>query len=207
MKGHIDPENESSNKITAFLKLASHYIPILESINNEEGTNLEWGRTFHIPLGGFGSIDFTGYFTVCAGWRVFLNNNNLNMTTDHLDVSYAPYVWGWGNGLLQGSTYPALGFYNATVYFSRAYALISLKIYETGNVCFGGSGHFWPVQLETSMSAALKGCAAEILTDVIEGTPITLGCNYSVPFNMTHLNISFTQNYTQTVIDNKCISI
>ena len=207
MRGHIDPANEKNNKITAFLKLASHYIPILESLNNEQGTNLEWARTFTINLGNLGSINFSGYFMVCAGWKVFLNENSMNMTSDHLNVAYAPYVWGWANGLLQGDAWVAKGFYNATLWFSRAYALISLQIFETGSICFGGSGHFWPVTLESSLSAALLQAQDEIIYNILEGQPLEFIYSYSPFCNISHLNVSFTQNYTETVIDNKCINI
>lgn len=129
---------------------------------------------------------------VVVGWKVFVNSNDVNQTSDHLDVTYAPFAWGWTNGLLQGNTYPAIGFYNSTLEFVRAYAPISLKIFNTGKVCYQGLGVVLPVNLTTSLSAALKGCQAEILTDVIDQVPITLGCNYSVPYNMTHLSIGFT---------------
>ena len=207
MKGHVDPKNEKNNKITAFLKLASHYIPILESINDQKGTNLGWSKNFRIDIGSLLNVEVTGTFMVCAGWKVYLNANNLNMTTDHLEASYAPYVWGWANGYVNGDTYPANGFYNATLWFSRAYALISLKIFENGQICFGGSGHFWPVQLESALSASYKQCKAEIIDDVINKAPILLNCTNSPPCNQTHLNISFTQNYTQTVLAEKCVSI
>ena len=207
MKGHVDPKNEMNNKIGAFLKLASYYVPLLESVNQKEATNLGWTKDFRVHVGNLIDITVTGEFMVCAGWKVYLNSNALNQTSDHLEATYAPYVWGWANGFVQGTTYPANGYYNATLYFVRTYASIGLKIYDNGQICFGGSGHFWPVQLESSLSAAYKQCAAEIFTDVINGNPITLGCTLSPACNMTHLNISFTQNYTQTVIDDKCISI
>lgn len=207
MKGFVDPKDETNNKITAFLKLASHYIPILENMNSKEGTNLGWTRAFNINLGSLANVQVTGTFMVCAGWKVYLNANNLNQTTDHLEATYAPYVWGWANGFFTGTTYPANGYYNATLWFSRAYALISLQIYESGQICFQGSGHFWPVQLESSLSASWRQCSAEIISDVIYGNPITLNCTQSIPCNQTHLNVSFTQNYTQSVIDQKCINI
>lgn len=207
MKGHVDPSNEKNNKITAFLKLASHYIPILENMNSQEGTNLGFTRSFGINLGELANLQVTGTFMVCAGWKVFLNENTLNQTTDHLEATYAPFVWGWANGFVTGDTFPANGFYNATFFFSRAYALISLQIFENGQVCFQGSGHFWPVTLESSLSASFKQCQAEIITDVVEGNPITLDCHQSIPCNQTHLNVSFTQNFTQTIVQQKCISI
>ena len=114
------------------------------------------------------------------------------MTSNFLDVAYVPFVWGWTNGMVSGTTYPANGFYNATLYFARAYVTIGLEIYSNGNVCFDGAGHLWPVQLESGLSAALRECKAEILTDIIDGTPIYLGCNYTLPLVLNHLNVSFT---------------
>ena len=55
---------------------------------------------------------------VVVGWKVFVNSNDVNQTSDHLDVTYAPFAWGWTNGLLQGNTYPAIGFYNSTLELS-----------------------------------------------------------------------------------------
>jgi hypothetical protein len=206
MRGQIDPANEKNNKITTFLKLASHYIPILETMN-EKKSNLEWGRTFNINLGGLGSVSVTGYFMVCSGWKVYLTENTFAQTTDHLEVAYAPYVWGWANAYLDGDAWLAKGFYNATLFFSRAYALISLQINDNGSVCFSGSGNFWPVTLESTMSVALLGGVDEILSNIIYGQPLGFTYNYTAPLNISHLNISFTQNYTQNIIDQKCINV
>jgi len=159
---------------------------------NAESNNLGWKRTFNLNLGGLGSVSVTGSFELVVGWRVFVNSNAMNQTADHLDVTYAPFAWGWTNALVQGNTYPAIGFYNSTLEYVRAYAPISLKIFNSGKVCYQGQGVVLPVNLGTGLSAALKGCQAEVLTDIIDQVPISLGCNYSEPFNMTHLNISFT---------------
>jgi hypothetical protein len=206
MKGQIDPKNELNNKIETFLKLASYYIPILESEKNESN-NLKWAKTWDISLGGFGDITFSGSFNLVVGWRVFVNGNSLNMTADYLDVTYAPFAWGWADGLLQGTTTPAQGFYNATVYYSRASVPINLEIHSSGQVCYSGSAQFWPVSLNTNLSAELKGCNAEIISDLYNGFPISFACNYSTPFNLTHLNVSFTQNYTAAIVERKCINV
>jgi hypothetical protein len=97
--------------------------------------------------------------------------------------------------------------YNGTMWYTRSYVNITLQIFGNGDVCFQGTANMWPVQLITQLSSSLASCWTEILSDVIYRNPIALACNYSVPFNMTHLNVSFTQNYTQAVVANKCINV
>lgn len=206
MKGHIDPKDETNNKIETFVKLASAYIPILESIKNENN-NLQYIFTETISLGSFGSITLHGNFEIIVGWKVQVNSNDLNMTSDHLNVAYIPFITGFTNAGLQGDTYPARGYYNATLWFARAYTVISLQIFNTGNVCFEGTGFLWPVQLTSAISSSLKACQAEILDEVFNGIPIVFGCNYTAPFVTPHLDISFTQNFTKPLIGQTCVNL
>lgn len=204
MRGHIDPKDELNNKIQAFLKLAGQYIPILESMNSKTN-NLSWTRRFTLSLGGLGSIVIDGAFEVVVGWRVFVASGGANSTSDHLDVTYQPFIHGYTGALVQGDTYLARGFYNATLNFVRAQAPISLKVYNTGKVCFSGNGVLLPVQLGTTISASLKGCKAEILTDIIDSLPITLGCGFGPYLNLTHLNQTFTSATNFNVLNYACI--
>lgn len=206
MKGHIDPKDETNNKIETFLKLASTYIPILESVQNENN-NLKWTNTWHLSLGGLGSISLHWNFEVIVGWKVRVNSNDLNMTSDHLNVAYIPFISGFTNGGLQGDTSPARGYYNATLWFARAYTIISLQVFSSGNVCFEGTGYLWPVQLTSAISSALKECKSEILDEVFNGIPIVFGCDYTLPFVTPHLDISFTQNFTEPLIGQTCVNL
>lgn len=201
MRGHLDPKDELNNKIETFLKLANTYIPILESTKNENN-KLSWvSNWFNINLGPFGSISGMGAFELVVGWRVFLNSNDVNMTSNYLDVTYSPFAWGWTNAsaiFTPGTSRFALltGSYNATLWYVRAYVPISLNIHSDGKVCYSAFGQIWPIQLESSMNIRLQECKAEIIYDVIEGLPITLGCSWSDPCQQSHLNMTFTQNST-----------
>lgn len=119
----------------------------------------------------------------------------------YLNVQYSPFAWGWADAYINANTYPAMGMYNTTLWYARAYTIIDLQIYGGGEVCFMGTGYMWPVQVISNLSSSLSSCQAEIISDIVYGLPITLGCNYSVPFNMTHLNISFTMNMTYPVLN------
>ena len=206
MKGHIDPKDETNNKIETFVKLASTYIPILESIKSENN-NLQWTNTWTFSLGSFGSISIHGNFEIIVGWKVRVNSNDINMTSDHLNVAYIPFITGFTNAGVQGDTAPARGFYNATLWFARAYTVISLQIFNTGNVCFEGTGFLWPVQLTSTLSSSLKACQTEILDEVFNGIPIVFGCNYTAPFVTPHLDLSFTQNFTKPLIGQTCVNL
>lgn len=206
MKGQIDPEDDTNNKIETFLKLANYYVPLLDAVKGEEN-NLKWNRTWtwNLPA-DLGTANFFGTFELVAGWGVYLNDNSLNMTSDYLDVAYVPFLWGWTAGQLTGNTSPWIGSFNATLWYVRAYTVINLEIHNTGSVCYEGTGHLWPIQLEGGIVSSLKACQAEVLTDIIEGLPITLGCYYTAPVAVPVLNSSFTANYTQPLVNRKCFN-
>lgn len=203
MKGQIDPKNELNNKISTFLKLANYYVPVLESIKGESN-NLKWNFMKTFSLGPLGTFQASGSFNLVVGWEVWLNQGNSITNGTYFDIVYAPFAWGWATGLLGGQNYLVNGYYNATMYYARTYVNISLQIYGDGDVCFTGTANFWPVQIITGLSSSLSSCYTEILADIIYRNPIALGCNFSTPFNMTHLNVSLTANYTQAVVNNKC---
>ena len=204
MRGHIDPKDELNNKIQTFLKLAGHYIPLLESVGSKN-TNLGWTRTFNINLGGLGSISIHGNFDVIVGWKVFVNSGSSN-TSNNLDVTYQPFATGFAGAFTSADTYLARGHYNATLFFLRAQAPISLQIFNTAKVCFSGTGIIRPVQLGTQLSASLKGCQAEIFDEIVNSTPLSLVCGFSNALNLTHLNMTFTDQITANVLDHACIS-
>ncbi len=186
MRGQLDPKDELNNKIETFLKLANTYIPILESTKNENN-KLSWiSNWFEINLGPLGSISGMGAFELVVGWRVYLNSNSVNMTTNYLDVTYSPFAWGWTNATMvfnndAGRFAPLTGTYNATLWYVRSYVPISLNIHSDGSVCYSAFGQIWPVQLESTMNLRLQECKAEIITEVLEGIPITLDCSWSDP--------------------------
>ncbi len=203
LKGQIDPKNEINNKIETFLKLANYYIPILESVNNE-ANNLKWAGTYSISLGPF-TFNVWANFNLVVGWEVTLQQGSSALNGTFFNVMYAPFAWGWASSMNQlQSNWLGNGWYNGTLYYTRSYVNISLQIYADGDVCFTGVANMWPVQLITNLTASLQSCQAEILNDIIYGIPVALVCNFSTPYNQTHLNISFTQNYTNPVVNTKC---
>lgn len=206
MKGSIDPKNEENNKISTFLKLANTYIPILESMNNKDN-NLKWVYTNMFSLGPLGNVGFTGSFNLVVGWNVYVNSSMSASMGTYLSVTYVPFAWGWTDANLTVNNYLALGTYNSTLYYTRTYVEVGLQIYSGGEVCFMGNAFFWPVQLVTNLSSSLVSCQDEIIMNLINQVPITFSCNASVPFNMTHLNISFTQNMTQSVVNTTCVNL
>jgi len=159
---------------------------------------------YTINLGPIGTFQVSGSFNLVVGWQVALTQGNSNLNGTFFNVVYSPFAWGWATGMASGQNYLLNGIYNGTMYYARTYLNVTLQIFGDGDVCFQGVASFWPVQLLTSLSSSLSSCYTEILSDVIYKNPIALACNYSTPFNMTHLNISFTNNITQAVVNNKC---
>ena len=206
MRGSIDPKDEQNNKISTFLKLANTYIPILESMNNKDN-NLKWVYSDVFSLGPLGSIGFSGSFNLVVGWNVYVNSSTSSTLGSYLEVAYVPFAWGWADGNFTVNNYLAVGLYNATVFYTRTYVVVDLQIYSSGEVCFSGNAFFWPVQLVTNLSSSLVSCQDEIIGNILAYVPIALICNASTPFNMTHLNISFTQNLTQAVVANTCVNL
>lgn len=174
---------------------------------NNEGNNLKWWGSYLLDLGMFGNVGVTGSFNLVIGWEVFLNQSSDATGGNYLSIAYVPFAWGWADGNISLSNYLATGVYNSTLFYTRSYVIINLQIYQTGQVCFQGNAFFWPVQLITNLSSSLVSCQDEVIQNVISQTPITLMCNASVPFNMTHLNISFTPNITQSVVQNSCVNL
>ena len=200
LDGIIDPRQESNNKIQTFVKLANQYIPILESLANVDN-GLEWHRTWHITILGV-DVYVNYYFQLYVGWRVQPGT----YSESSYEVTYTPFVWGttWGNAT--GQTWPAMGTVNATLAYAHAYAPIGVTLYREGKICFGGRYTVEPVNLYTHVDAALKGCEAEIIDEIINGTPIHLGCNYTAPENFTLFNVNFTDPFTGDLIPETCFT-
>ncbi len=191
MKGQIDPKNEINNKIETFIRLANYYIPVLESINNE-ANNLKWSYVTSFGLGPF-TFNVWADFNLVVGWNVMLNSGTDPINGTVFNVAYTPFAWGWADSYNQlASNSFAAGWYNGTLWYSRNYLNITLQIYGDGDVCFTGVANSWPVQFMTNLTASLQSCQTEILGQIINKVPISLACNFSVPFNMTHLNYSLT---------------
>lgn len=201
MKGQLNPQNESQNKIAAFLKLANHYIPILESLANQNG-ELTWTRTWRINFLGF-NFDIIAYFQLIVGWRVFPGG----YTTDRFDVTYTPFAWGFTSGSINGTSWPAVGSSSIELQYLHAEAPISVRLYRQGRFCFQGSYAVQPVHLRHKLYAALNECYDEIFDDLINGhTIFQWTCNYTNPVNVTIIDNNFTDPIIGNVIDETCIS-
>lgn len=72
LKGSIDPKNELNNKISTFLKLANTYIPVLESMNNQDN-KLRFNWCYNQNLGPLGSVYLCTSANLVIGWNVYIN--------------------------------------------------------------------------------------------------------------------------------------
>mgnify|MGYP006293385857 CR=1 FL=1 len=200
VEGLLDPRQETNNNIQAFLKLANQYIPILQSVSNMNN-DLTYSRTYHINFAG---VDVYVYYELqlIVGWRVKPGS----YSSSFYEVTYTPFVFGETHGNATGQTWPAAGMVRGGLLFAHAYAPIGVTLYKEGKICFGGRYTVEPVGLRTDVSAALKGCEAEIIDEVIEGQPIHLGCNYTAPTNFTLFHLNFTDTYTGDLIPETCFT-
>lgn len=202
VKGEIDPRNDNSRKIQAFIKLANQYIPILEQIADAEN-NLTWNRRWHVGVLGF-NVDITAEFSLIVGWRVTPGG----YTTDRFDVIYTPFVWGGARATFNGTSFPAVGSADVGVRYVDAYAPIAFTLYKAGRVCFRGSYVVETVHLRNHLFAALNACQDEILDDLINGhTIFEWRCNYTNPVNITIWDVNFTDAIRGDFIGETCIGL
>lgn len=199
LEGLLDPRNESVNKIQTFLKLANKYIPILESLGENQG-ELKWDRTWHVEFLGV-NVQVFAYFQLIVGWRVQPGG----YTTDRFDVVYTPFVWGGAYGSVNGTTWPARGSADAGIQYIYTYAPIQVNLFKAGKICFQGSYYVEPVAARTHLFAALNECRDEIFGDLIDGRDIFVWeCNYTNPVNITLIDKNFTDRFVGDFIPQTC---
>ena len=201
MKGEINPQDETQNKVEAFLKLANQYIPILQSMLNQD-SGLSWTRNWRISFLGF-NIDVWANFQLIVGWRVTPGG----YTADRFDVTYTPFAMGNASFQVNGTSFPAFGNTGAELHYINAQAPISVRLYRQGRFCFQGSYSVMPVSFRSTLYAALNECWDEILDDLINGGSIFVWtCNYTNPVNITLFNNNFTNPIVGDIISETCIS-
>ena len=199
MEGVIDPLNDVNNTISTFLKIAGTYIPILESLSGNENS-LTWQRNYDIVFPGV-DMKLGVYVQLIVGWRV---TNDGFPKQGLLNVTYTPFAWGWLNTTLSGTALPGRGSYTTDLEFIRAYAPISLEIYDD-HTCFGGDWNLLPITLQTRMNIALQECSEEIIDEVINQVPIYLSCNLNEELDFPHLDEQFSDYRGGILIDDICI--
>lgn len=194
MSGTIDPQDDTNNKISTFLRLAGSYIPILENVSNPEN-KLTYERIFRINFAGIdATLDL--YVQLLVGWRVF----NHDSPDKFLKVVYTPFIHGWMTARFNGTTLPGYGSYSADLQFIRAYSPIELNI-DTNKVCFGANYTIMPIYLKTNMNVALQECKTEIIDDILNQQPLILGCNFTPRLEFTHLDVNITSLVQEDIID------
>jgi len=200
LEGSLDPRQETNNKITAFLKLANQYIPLLESIASAEN-ELKYERYWHYNFAGV-NVDVYWYFQLIVGWKVKPGSYSENF----YEVTYTPFAWGGTYGRVNGTTWPVVGSTGTGLQYIFAYAPIGVTLYREGKACFGGDYTIEPVALRTDVFVALNECWAEIIDEVINQVPIHLDCNYTAPQNFTLYNVNFTDTYQGDLIPEICFN-
>ena len=199
LKGSLDPKDEQNNQISAFIKLANEYIPILESLANSN-QELTITRDWNFNFAGI-NVDVHWYLQLIIGWRVAPGTSSANF----YEVTYTPFVWGGTFARLNGTTWPAVGSTRAGLQYAYAYAPVALTLYREGRVCFSARYVVEPIHLENQLFAALNECRAEIIDELVNSQPIHLGCNFTAPVNVTLFNVNFTDTFAADIIGETCI--
>ena len=200
MKGQVSPRNEQQNKIETFLRLAGEYIPILESLANNDNS-LTYTRRWHIGVLGF-NLDVNVYFQLIVGWRVQPGNG----TAGRFDVVYTPFAWGKTSAGINGTSWPAVGSTEAVLNYLDISAPISLSLYQAGRICFRGGYVAEAVTFHHNLYGSLRECQDEILDDLINGTPIFVwSCNYIAPVNTTIFDLSLVDGFFGDIVGETCI--
>lgn len=199
VKGSIDPKQDTNNKIQAFLRLANQYIPLLESIANNENS-LKYTRDWHVQFAGI-NLDIHWWLQLIVGWRVVPGSYSANF----YEVTYTPFLHGATFGRVNGTTWPAVGSTRLGLQYVNAYAPTAVTLYREGKVCFSSRYVVDPIHLENHVFAALNACEAEIIDEIINQQPIHLGCNYTNPVNFTLFNANLTSSFNGNIIGETCI--
>jgi hypothetical protein len=119
LSGEVDPRAENSNKISAFLKLANQFIPLLEAVNQE--SKLEWYGYTCFGGEAFNGCTYYGYL-LTVGWRV----QQGGVAAGAYNITYVPFAEGWASANVSVSSWPVLGGYQAYASLVRAYAPIGV---------------------------------------------------------------------------------
>ena len=192
MKATIDPHNDQNNKISTFLKLANQYIPILETMGTKPAQNLQFSRGFNFNLG---FITFGGYATLEleVGWTV---ESLIEDSGDAYQVYYTPFVIGYINTDVNGTTFLGEVGVGAHIDYIKFYVPLTVEVFTSGKFCVNGYWNLQPSSVVTHIFANLKECQAEIIDEVVEMTPISLACSFVRPTNAIVNNINITDNHT-----------
>ena len=197
LQGQIDPKSETSNKISAFLRLANQFIPVLESLDKE--SNLEYSG---FQCWGGSDTNFCVYyaFKLVVGWRVYQGG----YTSGAYNITYVPFAEGYGSANATTVTWPIRGTYSSYMNIVRAYAPIGVQLYRSGQVCFGGYYYMLPTSLTTGIASELKQCYEQVLDDILgTGTRYT-NCGWSNALNFTHLVFNFTDYMRADFLQQRC---
>lgn len=119
------PQDDSSNKIQAFLRLANQFIPILEALDSEN--KLEYNGFQCFGNEGLSACVYYG-FQLVIGWRVYQGG----ITAGAYNITYVPFAEGWASANVTGGTWPIIGGYSGYANVVRAYAPIGVQLYRTG---------------------------------------------------------------------------
>ena len=126
LQGEVNPRDDTQNKIGAFIKLASEYIPILQGIADKENS-LQYDRVWEINFMGV-NLELVLHFDLIIGWTAQPGTAAANF----YEVTYTPYVWGSVFGRANGTTWPVVGFTRGGVQYVHAYTPIAVTLYREG---------------------------------------------------------------------------
>lgn len=197
LQGQIDPKSETSNKISAFLRLANQFIPILEAL--DKSTNLEYTG---FQCWGGADTNFCVYygFQLVVGWRVYQGG----YTSGAYNITYVPFAEGYASANMTTLTWPVMGTYGSYLNLVRAYAPIGVQLYTSGQVCFGGYYYMLPTTLTTNLASQLKQCYEQVLDDIVIGGGRHVMCSWSNALNFTHLQFNFTNYMRADFLQQTC---
>lgn len=200
VKGQVNPLDDTQNKIGAFLKLADEYIPILENLSKDQAV-LEYQQRWRIDF--IPGIDITIYwfFDLIVGWIVEPGDTLENF----YEVTYTPFVWGSTYARTNGTTWPASGYFRIGVEYIDFRMPTSFTLYRDGRVCFDTFYTVMPVHLSSQFGGALRECKAEILDEILNQHPISLGCNYVNDIDVLFLNEDLTNKIERVILGETCV--
>ncbi|CAI2378342.1 unnamed protein product [Moneuplotes crassus] len=200
VKGQMNPLDDTQNKITAFLKLANEYIPILENLSKDQ-TVLRYQHTWH--FNNIPGIDLTFYwfFDLIIGWTVTPGD----VAENFYEVTYMPFAWGTTYGRLNGTTWPAIGYIRLGVEYLDFRMPTAFTLYRDGKVCFDSSYIVTPIHVSSQLGGALRECKAEILDEILNQQAITLGCSYVQDIDILFLDEDLTSRVEHQIIGETCI--
>ena len=199
LKGNVDPRDDSKKEISAFLKLANEYIPLLKTMMEKESI-LKIDRVWNFEFLGV-VLEVYGHFDLVVGWTVNPGTAALNF----FEVTYTPYIWGAAFGRLNGTTWPIEGFTRGGIEFIHAYAPIALTLFREGRVCFDAFYVVDPVHIGNQFGVSLRGCQAEIIDELLTQTPLYFTCDFNEPIDVQFIDYNVTNLMSDVIIGQTCI--